>query len=439
MLTREELKSRVISTIDENKKRIMKIADEMYAHPALGYREEYASRFIAEQLGALGLDVEQGIAATGCRARVNGRNEGPSVAVLGELDAVVCKDHPDANNEGCVHACGHSNQIAAMAGTAIGLVASGVIKQLDGRVDFFAVPAEEYIELEYRSKLIEEGRIKYFGGKQELICKGYFDDIDISMMMHSINLGGNKKALIGSKGNGFVGKRVQFIGKESHAGAAPDKGINALNAAMLAINNINAQRETFPESEKIRVHPIITKGGDIVNIVPADVRMETYVRGRSIDGILDANKKVNNSLRAGALAVGANIGIVEMPGYLPLLNNDGLDKLFKENLMKFVPQEEIVEGTDFSGSTDFGDLAHLMPGLHPFIGGVEGDLHTRSFKTVDPELAYIIPAKAMAMTVIDLLYDGAKTAYGIKDNFKQAMTKEEYLEFMGKMSKIIRE
>ena len=72
------------------------------------------------------------------------------------------------------------------------------------------------------------------------------------MMMHSMNLPDGKKALIGAKGNGFVGKRVRFIGRESHAGAAPDKGINALNAAVLAINNINAQRETFPESQKIR-------------------------------------------------------------------------------------------------------------------------------------------------------------------------------------------
>lgn len=438
-MTKDKLKSKVVDIIDKNKKRIAEIADEVYSHPALGYREGYAGKYVADKFGDLGLEVERNIAVTGCRAQANGRSQGPSIAVLGELDAVMCKDHPDAGDDGSVHACGHSNQIAVMMGTAIGLVASEAIKQLDGTVNFFAVPAEEYIELEYRSGLIEKGKIKYFGGKQELIHKGYFDDIDISMMMHSINLPGNKKALIGAKGNGFVGKKVRFIGKESHAGAAPDKGINALNAAMLAINNINALRETFPESEKIRVHPIITKGGDIVNVVPADVRMETYVRGRTINGILDANKKVNNSLRAGALAVGAGVEIVEMPGYLPLLNNDQLDAIFKRNLMEFVPQEDIVEGEDFSGSTDFGDLAHIMPGLHPFIGGIEGDLHTRDFKIKDPELAYLIPAKAMAMTIIDLLYDGAQTAHNIKDSYEPRMTKEEYLDFMWEMSKVIHE
>lgn len=438
-MSKDKLKSRVINAIDENKKRIIGVADAIYTHPELGYKEIYSGRLIADQLASLGLKVERDIAVTGCMARAYGMNEGPSIAVLGELDAMICKDHPDASNDGCVHACGHSNQIAAMMGTAIGLVASGIIEQLDGTVSFFAVPSEEYIELEYRSELIKEGRIKYYGGKQELIYKGYFDDIDISMMMHSINLPGSKKALIGANGNGFVGKRVRFIGKESHAGAAPDEGINALNAAMLAMNNINAQRETFPERQKIRVHPIITKGGDIVNIVPADVRMETYVRGRTIDGILNANQKVNNALRAGALAVGANIEIIDMPGYMPLLNNIQLDSIFKENLLKLMPENDIIEGGDFPGSTDFGDLTHIMPGLHPFIGGVAGGLHTRGFKNIDSEIAYIIPAKAMALTIVDLLYNGAQTAYDIALSFEQAMTKEDYLCFMNNISKVLHE
>lgn len=435
----DELKSKVICTIEQNKKRIIDVADAIYTRPELGYKEIYASRLIADQLASLGLEVERDIAVTGCKARAHGTNERPSIAVLGELDAVICKDHPDAGNGGCVHACGHSNQIAAMLGAAIGLVASGVIEQLDGTVSFFAIPAEEYIELEYRSELIKEGKIKYYGGKQELIYKGYFDDIDISMMMHSMNLPDGKKALIGAKGNGFVGKRVRFIGRESHAGAAPDKGINALNAAVLAINNINAQRETFPESQKIRVHPIITKGGDMVNVVPADVRMETYVRGRTINGILDANQKVNNALRAGALAVGANIEIIDMPGYLPLLNSIQLDSIFKENLLRFIPEKGIIEGDDFPGSTDFGDLTHIMPGLHPFIGGVEGGLHTRDFKNTNLEMAYIIPAKAMALTIVDLLYDGAQTAYDIIKSFEKAMTKENYLCLMNNMAKVIHE
>lgn len=270
----------------------------------------------------------------------------------------------------------------------------------------------------------------YFGGKQELIKKGYFDDIDMAMMFHSLDMGG-KNALIGPVSNGFIGKKVRFIGQESHAGSAPEEGINALNAAMLAINNIHAQRETFKDSDKVRVHPIITKGGDIVNSVPADVQMESYVRARTIDGMLDSNNKVDRALKAGAMAVGAKVEITNIPGYLPILRNTELDKLFKENLSFLgIKEEDIIEGGDFTGSFDFGDVSHLMPTIHPMIGGIKGNLHTRDFEIIDEDMAYLLPAKAMALTVIDLLFDDASLGKQILNNFTPAMTKKEYLSFM---------
>ncbi|QXM05236.1 amidohydrolase [Crassaminicella indica] len=438
-MDKKQLKEKVCQVIDKNKEKIIRLGESIYNHPELGYKEVYATNFISEELEKLGLTVEKNIAVTGCRARLNAENEGPRVAVLGEMDAVICKEHIDADPEtGAVHACGHNIQVASMFGVAVGLTLSGALEKLGGKVDFLAVPAEEYVELEYRSKLKEKGKIKYFGGKQELIYRGYFDDVDIAMMMHVLNLG-DKKVLIGGKGNGFVGKNVQFIGKESHAGGAPEKGINALNAAMLAINNIHAQRETFPESERIRVHPIMTKGGDIVNVIPADVRMEMYVRGRTIQGILDANKKVNRSLKAGAMAIGAKVKINEIPGYLPLLNHDELDNIFKLNILDFVKKEEIIEDGDFTGSFDFGDVSHLMPSLHPFIGGIKGELHTRNFKNEDHELCYIVPAKSMAMTIIDLLWDEGKVAKKMIKDFTPKMTKEEYVGFLEKISGVITE
>lgn len=438
-MDKQQLKEKVCQIIDENKGKIIHLGEAIYKNPELGYKEVYATNFISEELEKLGLAVEKNIAVTGCRARVNDHKEGPRVAVLGEMDAVICKEHRDAHPEtGAIHACGHNIQVASMFGAAVGLVLSGALENLNGKVDFLAVPAEEYVELAYRSKLKEEGKIKYFGGKQELIYKGYFDDVDISMMMHVLNLE-DKKVLVGGKGNGFIGKNIQFVGKESHAGSAPEKGVNALNAAMLALNNIHAQRETFSESERIRVHPILTKGGDIVNVVPADVRMEMYVRGRTIPGILDANEKVNRSLKAGAMAIGAKVNISEIPGYLPLLNNHELDTLFRTNVSAFVREEEIIEEGDFTGSFDFGDVSHLMPSLHPFIGGIKGDLHTREFENEDSELCYIVPSKAMAMTIIDLLFDEGKVAKDIIENFEPKMTKEEYIEFLEKVSATITE
>ncbi len=427
------LKVKVCAEIDRHRDWIIKIGQDIYANPELGYKENFATDYIASQLAKLGLDVEKGLAVTGCRSSLDCSGEGPTVAVMGELDAVICREHPDATDEGIVHACGHNAQLAAMVGTAIGLVSAEAAVQLAGKIDFIAVPAEEFVELEYRQKLMQDGKIRFFGGKQELLYRGHLDKTDICMMIHTLYMG-DKKVMIGALGNGFVGKNIQFIGKESHAGGAPDKGVNALNAAMLAMNAIHAQRETFLDSDKIRVHPIITKGGDIINIVPADVRLETYVRGRTVEGILNANAKVNRALFAGALAVGAEVRIDEIPGYMPLLNCEAMDAVFKSNLLTLVPENEVICGGEFGGSFDFGDLSHLMPTLHPFTGGVVGDLHTRNFKVTDPETAYVIPAKLMAMTIIDLLADNAEVGNKIISEFKPAMTKEEYFKFQDKVS-----
>lgn len=438
-MNKEALKERVNKTIDNNAEHIINIGKMIYDNPELGYKEGFATKLVLQEFRKLGLKTKENISLTGCKGFMKNNNIGPTIGVMGELDAVICREHPDANKEtGAIHACGHNIQVAGMLGTAIGLIGSGALEELNGNVEFIAVPAEEYVELEYRSELRKEGKINFFGGKQELIYRGEIDSIDIAIMFHSLDLSSQgKKAMIGGTGNGFIGKKVKFIGKESHAGGAPEQGINALNAAILAINNIHAQRETFRDEDKIRVHPIITKGGDIVNIVPADVRMETYVRGKSIDSIIDANKKVNRSLIAGAKAVEANIEITEIPGYLPLLNNRDLDNVLKCNLANLIGEENIIVGGEFAGSFDFGDVSHLIPSLHPFIGGVKGNLHTRDFRIVDPYLAYIIPAKAMALTIIDLLYDDGKLAKEIIENFKPKMSKDEYIDFLRSVSKNI--
>lgn len=437
-MNKQQLKDLVIKAIDNNRDKIIEVGHGIYDNPEYGYKEfkttEATANFFQSELG---LKVEKNIAVTGCKAVVNENKKGPHISILGELDGISCKEHKDANEIGASHTCGHNIQIAGMLGAALGLVKSGVLDSLDGKISFMATPAEEFIELEYRQSLKDKGEITYFGGKQELIKKGYFDDVDMSIMFHSLDLGENK-ALVGPESNGFIGKKVQFLGKESHAGSAPHEGINALNAAMLAINNVNALRETFKESERVRFHPILTKAGDIVNVVPADVQMESYVRARTIDGMIDASERINRALIAGGTAVGAQVILTEIPGYLPILRYRTMDNLFSNNLMNLgVESEKIVDGGDFTGSFDFGDVSHLMPTLHPMIGGVKGALHTREYEIIDEELAYIVPAKSMAMTVIDLLFDDAKEAKNILEDFTPVMTKEEYLGFLSKYDRTI--
>lgn len=198
-MTREELKERVIKAIEENKDSIIEVGRKIYHNPEFGYKEFETTKTVREFFkNELGLETEDKIAYTGCRAKVNEEKEGPKVAVLGELDGISCKDHCDANSIGASHTCGHNVQIAGMLGAAVGLIKSGVYKELDGKIDFIATPAEEFVELAYRNQLRKDGHIKYFGGKQELIRKGAFDDVDMAMMFHVLDTG-DKKSINSSR------------------------------------------------------------------------------------------------------------------------------------------------------------------------------------------------------------------------------------------------
>jgi len=438
-MEKQTIKQRVLAAIDQEKDRLIALTERLWKHPELGYKESFGTKVVADFLRDLGMEPEENIAITGCSAEIEGSDQGPVIAVLGELDAIVSPEHPAADPAtGAVHACGHHLQVAAMAGVAQGLVASGAMNELSGRVRFMAVPAEEYVELGFRSKLREEKKISYYGGKQELIAKGFFDDVNISMMIHSLSLPKGKRVLISSSSLSFVGKEIRFIGKEVQAASEPEKGVNALNAAVIAMNAIHVQRETFMDKDSVRIHPIITKGGDIVNNVPADVRMETYVRARSVQAMLDANRKADRALKAGAIAVGAEVEIQDTPGYLSLLNNLELEALFRSNAVELIGEAAIVDGGDVRVSTDFGDISQLIPSIHPYIGGVEAPLHTREFQVTDIETACIIPAKLMAATIVDLLADNAKEGRTICKNFRPAMTKEEYMKLLEKLTCLTR-
>lgn len=438
-MDKQSLKELVLAQVDKERAKILDVGKKIYDNPETGYREVKTTETLYNALGALGLPVDKNIAVTGCRAYANKAKQGPKVVVMGELDSVVCLDHPDCDKAtGAVHACGHNIQTSVMYGVAAALVNSGAMEYLDGRVDFMAVPAEEYIELDYRMALKDEGKLHYFAGKPELIYRGAFDDVDVCMMVHNfpIEQDGYRVATKNT-GNGFIGKKTMFIGKQSHAGAAPWDGINALNMAALAINNMNAQRETFREADCVRIHQIINKGGDIVNAVPADVQMETTVRARNLSALRDANNKANRSIQAAAIALGGHAHVYDSPGQMPLCADDNLAKLFGANAENFYTKDEILPCMESTASFDMGDLSLLMPVLHGITSGIEGGLHSKDYKIIDEENAYITPVKILAMTVIDLLFGDAAEAKRIKAEFKPEMTKSEYLQTLVEMEQNI--
>lgn len=429
-MDREQLKARVIAQVDKDREAILALGADIYKHPETGYREVRTTEAVAKALEGLGLSVDRNIAVTGCRAHANAEKSGPKVVVMGELDSVVCPNHPDSDPQtGAMHACGHNIQVSVMYGVAAALIHSGVIDELDGKLDFMAVPAEEYIELDYRKSLKDEGKLHFFGGKVELAYKGAFDDVDMVMMAHNFPIAeeGYKVSPM-TTGNGFLGKKTHFLGRQAHAGAAPWDGINALNMATIAINSMHAQRETFRERDYVRLHQIINRGGDIVNAVPDDVELETTVRARTLEALLAANEKVNRCIQGAAIAMGGHATVEDAAGYLPMKPDQGLADLFTENAKRFYPEETILPCMDSTGSFDIGDLSHFMPILHIITSGVTGGLHAANYRVVDLDDAFITPVKMLACTIIDLLCDGAAGAKEIKANFKPAMTKEEYIK-----------
>ena len=431
MPSKEDLKRRADEIIDAKADDLISIAKTILSNPEPGFREVKTAKLVAEQFGSLGLQPRSGLAITGVRADASGSTPGPTIAVLGELDSLIVGEHPHADpNTNAAHACGHHCQIAMMLGAASALTSSDILESLAGRIAFMAVPAEEYIEIEYRDGLRKDGKIEFLGGKPEMVRLGEFDDVHLAMMLHTTSNPAEQQICISNTNNGSVAKRIQFIGRASHAGGAPHLGVNALNAAMMAMTAINFNRETFRDEDSIRVHPIITKGGEAVSAVPADVRMETFVRGRNLEALMDANTKVDRALRAGAMAVGADVKIQTIPGYMPLQQHKGMAEIFRANAVNLVGEDNVSYVNHRGGSTDMGDISRLMPVIHPYIGGAVGLGHGATYVIEDYSLAVIKGAKALAYTVIDLLGDNAAHGNSIVGGQRPDMSISEYLKFM---------
>ena len=426
-----ELKAAVSAEIDLKGPKAVRVAKHVLDTPEPGFREHKTAAMVAQTLRGMGINCEEQIAVTGVKGFLEGGNAGPTVAVMGELDSLIVPGHPHADpTTGAAHACGHHCQIGSMLGVAIGMTAPGVMENLSGRVALMAVPAEEYIEIEYRDGLRRQGTIEFLGGKPEFIRLGQMDDVDMAMLTHTIASPREAKFVVGGTNNGLVAKWVKFSGTAAHAGAAPHAGVNALNAAMIALSAIHAQRETYRDEDTIRIHPIITRGGDAVNSVPADVRMETFVRGKTVDAFRFASAKVDRALRAGAMAVGGSVAITTLPGYLPIQSDQGMLELYRDNASALVGESQVVDQGHRTGSTDMGDVSQIMPVIHPYVVAASGNSHGVNYLVDDYDLAVISSAKAMAMTVVDLLAGGAPRAKEILDGYRAPLTKTGYLDLM---------
>ena len=421
---------KIIDAVEKHRDLILEAERYIWKHPETGYKEFKTTEYLAKNYRELGYELTMAEGITGFYTVIDTGREGPEVLILGELDSIICPAHKDADKvTGAVHSCGHHAQSATLLGIAAALTEQGMLDGLCGRIRLCAVPAEELLEIEYRSELKKQGKIKYFGGKSEFLYRGYFDGVDLAFMVHTSN---GKSFAMGGGHVGCIAKNIIYKGRAAHAGGAPHEGINALYAANCGLNAVNAIRETFREKDQIRVHPIITSGGNMVNAIPDTARLESYVRGATYDAILSVNRRVNRALIGAALSLGANIEIIDMPGYAPQENDANMTDIAEEALKLVLPDQEMLRyRVRSTGSTDMGDLSQIMPVIHPVCPGAEGISHGSDYEIVDPVKACVDNAKWQLAILFLLLENGAERAKKVIAEYKAPFASaKDYLDYV---------
>ena len=426
----DETGQRILRLIDVHKDQIIAFAEDIAVHPEPGYEEFRTAGKTAEVLKNLGYKVTEHLARTGVKG-TKSIKEGPSLTVIGELDAIGCHSHPNANPvTGVAHACGHHAQMAAMIGCAIAMADPDVQECLAGTVNFLAVPAEEYIDADKRARLKKEG-IEFCCGKSEMIRTGVFDDTDIALTTHVHMVPVEEDFYLGNPAcNGYSAERVTVRGKAAHGAIDPWNGVNALSITTSAIQMMGLMRETFREDDHVRLHNVIRKAGDVINSVPDEAIVETKVRAASLDKICEITDMVNRAYAGSAYAFGGKIEMEKLQGYMPIIPR-AADNALIEAADDLGLNYRTVQKGDFNNAcTDVGDLSHLVPVVNFTFKGFEGKLHGADFKITDPEKAYILPAKLLALTVYKLLKNGGQEAKKIAKSYTPVFNKESYIQYV---------
>lgn len=385
-----EAKQQVRAEIERLTPTLLEVSHEVHANPELNFEEHFAHEMLSGVLGDEGLSVERGAydLSTAFDARVG--TSGPTVAVCCEYDALP----------GIGHACGHN--IIAAAGLGAGLAAATVAEALGGRLAILGTPAEEG-----------------GGGKEFMIRRGAFDDVAAAMMVHPADHDLRSMHTIA-----IHTMDVEYEGQAAHAAAAPHKGRNALDAAVLGYTNVAALRQHIRPDE--RIHGVFTDAGDKPNIVPARAAAEWYVRSTTMDSLEPLKERVLACLEAGASATGCTMTHRwNDPPFYDMIDNTPLLDLYCANAGEI---GRVVHAPDpmsvVSGSTDMGNVSYAVPAIHPMIKVAPAGcaIHTPDFATharsEDGDRAVIDGALSMALTIVDLWAD-AETLGSVRGAFEE--------------------
>lgn len=424
------------SCVEKYEKLILDTFEYIWKHPETGYREWNTHKYLKEIFEKFGYSIVEAGNIPGFYAEADTLRPGPTVAIFAEMDALIVSGHPDADaSTGAVHACGHCTQTAAIAGLAAALKEPEVLNKMSGKIRLVVVPAEEGIEFEFRQSLKKDGIIKYKSGKVEFLYRGLLDGVDMSLAFHA-DVDKSHAGSMNGGSNGLISKSACFQGVAAHAGGLPHKGINALYAANTALSAINALRETFEDSQHIRVHPIISCGDTSVNSIPDKVTLETFVRGATMDAVVEANKKVNRAIAASAAAIGAKVHITDIPGSWPRWNDRKMMSVVKEAMDDVLDYVDCGPERWNAGCSDMGDMASLMPTIQGYVGGASGTEHGVDYQIFDPYTACVDSAKIQLAALKLLLENDAQKAKEAIAEYKPYFKcKEEYFKYIDKLEK----
>ncbi len=387
----DELKERVLKKIDLIAPELVKLADYIHDNPELGYEEHKSSKALAHFLEKHGFEVEMPFIGfeTAFQATFQGKTSRPKVALLAEYDAL-----PEIG-----HACGHNLIGTACVGAAIGLTEA--VKDLECSVEVLGCPAEETS-----------------GAKVDMVKKDVFEDVDFAMSVHP-----NDKTLLETHSLALDALEFTYHGKASHAAVAPEKGINALNAVIALFNHIDALRQHVKSD--VRIHGIITEGGVAPNIVPERAKARFYIRARHRSYLNEVVEKVKNCANAAAVATGAKLEVKNFENSFDnLVSNEKLKVVVKRYFEEF--GEEIEEPPATSGSTDVGNVSHVVPTVNPMIKAVPKGVnpHTKEFaENTRLKLAHdalVKASKVLALSALEVLRD-VELLDAVREDFNKAL------------------
>jgi amidohydrolase len=383
----KELKLKVKDSVEFQRQQLIRLSLNIHDNPELGFKEEKASAWLVSYLEDKGFHVERGIAGLPTAFRATYGQGRPRIALLAEYDALPKMGH----------GCGHN--IIGVSAVGAGVASKHIVDRLGGSVVVLGTPAEEG-----------------FGGKIDMVKAGAFEEIDVAMIVHpdTRNMS-TEEALAAST------LEVEFFGRPAHAAAQPHKGINALDAMILAFTSINSLRQHIRGDA--RIHGIITDGGEAPNIVPAHSAAVFLVRALDDDYLAELRDRVLNCFTGASVATGARLEYRWRDRtYAPMKNNMTLAGLFKQNLESLGRKVEAFDPRFGLGSTDMGNVSQVVASIHPAIAIAPREvlIHTPEFAAAAASEAghngLLDAAKAMAMTVADILQPG--TIDRIKREFR---------------------